>query len=46
MSEETYWYLIPQNNCNHENMKKKTEGIIVLDYCPDCEFRFWPKDSN
>ena len=44
--EGKYWFFVPPNNCEHNNMEKKVEGVVILDYCPDCKLRFHPNKNE
>lgn len=41
------WYFTAPTigDCKHPNMKRKKQGMLEVNYCPDCEFHFWPKDK-
>ena len=45
--DSLHWHIAnpKSRNCKHLRMHKKKQGLVMLDYCPDCELHFHKNKS-
>ena len=48
LNKSKYWYIADSKikDCKHEKIEKKLQGIVLLNYCPNCKLLFWPKEKS